>query len=564
MLPALLLSLITAACLTPFVGKAVHMDDPLFLWAARHIQSNPLDFYGFSVNWYGKTMPMFQVTKNPPLTSYYIAAVAHFFGWKEATLHAAFILPAIAAVTGTYFVSKELCMRPFHAAIAGMITPVFFLSGTSLMCDVMMLSIWVWAMFFWIRGIKAGSVVSLLASVFLVALCSLTKYYGMSLIPLLSAYAFAKRRRPGLWSLLLLIPVGILVGYQLLTYNLYGKGLLSAASSYAVGHEDLKGAHFFLKTLTGLSFTGGCFITALFYSFHLWRRRTLAAGAIATAFFVLVVLSVVSQIHTTGWFHLYEGGAFNWTLVIQCYLFSLAGVIVLCLATSDLRRTKDAEGLLLFLWIIGTFVFASYLNWSINGRSVLPMGPAIGILIFRRIGQAAKTAAAAPERHILAPLVPALFVALMVVSADYRLADASRSEASTLGRSYAGIKANIWFKGHWGFQYYMEKEGGNPLDAGRSIIARGDLLIVPTNNTNSPSLPPGVFNLVAVFRVAPGRWLTTMSRSLGAGFYSDLWGPLPYAVGAVPDEEYYVFMATEGSMSGELQLRSDSDEKKLT
>ena len=36
--PVVVAVLATVASLAPFVGKAVHADDPLFVWAARHIQ----------------------------------------------------------------------------------------------------------------------------------------------------------------------------------------------------------------------------------------------------------------------------------------------------------------------------------------------------------------------------------------------------------------------------------------------------------------------------------------------------------------------------------------------
>src|SRR6266853_1468907 len=36
--------------LLPFLGKAFHIDDPLFIRTARHILFSPADPYGFSVN----------------------------------------------------------------------------------------------------------------------------------------------------------------------------------------------------------------------------------------------------------------------------------------------------------------------------------------------------------------------------------------------------------------------------------------------------------------------------------------------------------------------------------
>jgi hypothetical protein len=53
--------------LVPFANKAFHIDDTLFIAAAKHIQANPTDFYGFNINWYGSEMPMAEVAKNPPL-----------------------------------------------------------------------------------------------------------------------------------------------------------------------------------------------------------------------------------------------------------------------------------------------------------------------------------------------------------------------------------------------------------------------------------------------------------------------------------------------------------------
>jgi hypothetical protein len=40
---------------------------------------------------------------------------------------------------------------------------------------------------------------------------------------------------------------------------------------------------------------------------------------------------------------------------------------------------------MLMLWVLGTFVFAAFMNWTVNARSILPMTPAIGILIVRRL-----------------------------------------------------------------------------------------------------------------------------------------------------------------------------------
>ena len=145
--PALIVVMVTIVSLLPFITKAFNMDEPLFLWAASHIQSNPLDFYGFKVNWYGSETDMFSVNKNPPLVSYYIALITSLFGWKEAVIHLFFLIPAVGLSLGTYFLARSFCSLPHLAAILTIFSPVFLVSSTSVMTDTMMLAFYVWAIF---------------------------------------------------------------------------------------------------------------------------------------------------------------------------------------------------------------------------------------------------------------------------------------------------------------------------------------------------------------------------------------------------------------------------------
>src|ERR1700733_9577676 len=131
-------SLITAACLLPFVGKAFSLDDPLFLWAAEQIRQRPLDPYGFGVNWYGTSQPMWSAIHNPPGASYYIAAIASLFGTSEVAMHVAFLVPAIGATLATWKLAALVTSEPIVAAVAALATPAFLASSTSLMCDTMM------------------------------------------------------------------------------------------------------------------------------------------------------------------------------------------------------------------------------------------------------------------------------------------------------------------------------------------------------------------------------------------------------------------------------------------
>src|SRR6185437_11350990 len=192
--PAWLLALAAALILLPFLGKPFNIDDPLFVWAAQQIHSHPFDPYGFHVNWYGFDMPFSQVTKNPPLASYYLAIFGGIFGWSEIALHSAMILPAIAAILGAYRLASRFCKRPLLAGFLTLLTPVFLVSANTVMCDVLMLAFWVWALVFWIEGTERKRLGYFVLAAFLIALAALTKYFGVCLIPLVAAWSIARKR----------------------------------------------------------------------------------------------------------------------------------------------------------------------------------------------------------------------------------------------------------------------------------------------------------------------------------------------------------------------------------
>lgn len=534
----LLLAGLTVIALLPFTGKAFHIDDPLFVWAGKRIAAAPLDPYGFQVNWYGYAMPMSDVTKNPPLTSYYIAGVAAVAGWSERALHLAFLLPAIWVVLGTYLLAERLCVRPLTAALWTLFTPVFLVSSSTVMSDTLMLAFWMAATYLWVTGLERSSAARLLLSGLCVALCALAKYFGMTLIPLLFLYTWVRRRRLSGALAFLLVPALLLCAYQWATQALYGRGLLLDAASYATGAPTQWGKMSPGKLLIGLAFTGGCIGVGWIHALWPWRPRVwLAAAAVAAA----VTLGVAST-HSIGTYVLGPRDGWIGSTATLFGLFTAGGLSLLAVAVARLVRRADAETVLLGLWVVGTFLFATVINWSTNGRSVLPMVPAAGILLLRRIEQHAKGRSAAVTRGLAAAVAAGAVLAVGVAWADRSLADSARRAAREIHSKYGGKDARLWFEGHWGFQYYMEALGAKPIDEKVSRFYPGDVIVVPENNTNISPPPKEWTRLVETLEFPAGRWITTMNY--GAGMYSDAFGPLPFAFGRVPAERYSIFRAS--------------------
>jgi len=537
---AIIPAVVTVVFLLPFINKAFHIDDTLFLASAKQIQSNPVDFYGFSINWYGTELPMAETTKNSPLACYYIALVSAVFGFGEITLHIAFLIPAVAVALGTYYLAAKLCSKPTVAAVAAVLTPAFLVSSTNIMCDTMMLAFWLWATILWMQGIEDNRWSALCAAAVLMALCALTKYFGMALIPLILVYSVVKKRKLEIQVLFLLIPIIILAGYQWLTYELYGRGLLSDAASYATQQNWLKnwlsGGRFFVKGLTVLTFTGGCIITALFYLPLLCSRKNLITITVAVVIAVIFASGFMTKIVK---FQKNPQDSTNWIFTVQLILMITSAIIILTIAVIDLYSNRHAESLLLLLWVFGTFIFAGFINWTVNARSLLPMTPAVAILIVRQIDARSKNIQSL--WRLVWPLVPAAVITLAVCWADYAWAGTAREAAAVINEKFKTQNKTIWFLGHWGFQYYMEAENHKALDLERPRPVYGDILISPVSNTNVYEISDELVVLDQTLEFMPFRWCATMKRPLGAGFYSDVWGPLPFAFGKAAPEKYRVF-----------------------
>ncbi len=554
--------------LAPFLAKAIHVDDPLFVWAAQHIAVNPADCYGFDVNWYGRQQPMHTVTQNPPLWSYVLAVVGAPFAFHEVALHLATLMAALACTVGVYFLALQLGARPLISASAAWATPAMFVSSTTLMCDTALVALWCWAVLLWIRAIRTERPLWFFLSGLLVGLAGLTKYYGICLIPLLGAYALLHRwtgdRRFSRSSTSphnlamhvlggLAVAAALLVAFDLWTARQYGYGLLREAILYAaetVQPTEAGGRDPLRQSLVTLGFVGGSIPIAAILAPFIWRPRIVAVIAVLIGG-VWLLLAVTGAAESWAGPHVSDAGI---GFVIQAVLMAAAGVAVVALPVWDLVRRRDPESWLLAMWVLGTLVFAGVLNWTTNARSLLPAVPAIALLIGRNVWLPSAMPTASGRESAMAVHLPRLVMLLIacslalsisVAAADYRLAGSARQAADRVVAEFGTPRETLWFQGHWGFQYYMQAAGARPFDMTDVDYQPGTRLVIAENNTNRFRIGPleTMPDLAehAELHFVGARWLTTISSTLGAGFYASEWGPLPYRFGAVPAEQYSVY-----------------------
>jgi len=501
----ILIAAITCAVLLPFVNKAIHIDDTLFVWTAKHIVDHPLDPYGIEVNWYGWPMPMHEVINHPPLNGYWLAMFGGVFGFGEPALHLAMLIPAIGLSLGVYELARRLDARPTGAALLALASPAVLVSATTLMSDVLMTCLWVWAVVWWIVGLRSRRHLYLAAAAVAMTLAIMTKYPAVSIVPLILAYTVASRKRFDIAMLWLMVPAIVLLVWEERTVFWYGHSMLADVVGYSTQRVG-RSAQSRLLVATG--FVGGCAAPLLFAAPWLVRRAAL---------FVMVLIGVAVGVVVRD---------------AQIGLWCAIGALAVWLAAREWRQRRDADALLLALWVLGVFVFTWRCNWSINARTVLPMIPALAVIAARHV----------PPRRLAVPIALGLMLSLTLAWADYVHAGSQRQGAAVIAERHLDGDGTLWLIGHWGVQYYLQERGAKQVDIDAPALQPGDRLVLPLGNTNVH--PPPRETLVSLDRIElpTVSFVALQSKPAGAGFYSHLHvgGPLPFVFGEAPSARFEV------------------------
>ncbi len=526
----LALAVLAVATLLPFITKPFNVDDPFYLAVARHIAEHPLDFYGFAFNWYG-TLDQVTYANHTPATAYYMALAGSLAGWSEIAMHTAFLLPAMLLMLGTYAVAKRLCGRPAFATVIAWFCPALFVSATSVMTDVWMAACFVWAVALWLRGIDESRFGFLCAAIAAASIAGLMKYFGVTVIGLLAVYALGKRHPLRRWAPLLPIPLLVLAGYEALTYAMYGEGLVSSSFGFAGEGRGASDIAWYDWLVSGMSFTGGGLAAAAVVMLLGWPRIVWAAWGVVFA----VLLALFASMDHYRALPLRLDDAIDWAAAIQLAALITLGAQLLAFTAWRLVRERTPEELLLSAWIAGVFVFSVVVNWSVTARTFVPMAPAAAILAVR--------AARIDDRRDVwryAVALLAIAVTFSVAWGDMAWGRTVRDTARMFNDGFRGNPNPVYYQGHWGFQQYADPAVLQPLDIEQTPLREGDILITPQNNSVAARLPEAFRARSETVLAGEGRWVSTMLVGAGAGFYTDLFGPLPFRIGPAPPELYFV------------------------
>lgn len=523
-----------------FLGKAYNMDDPLVVWTAQRIAAHPVDFYGFDVNWYGYNTPMELTDLNPPGAAYYLATFGALFHWRESAMHVAFALVAVALILGMYWLARLMGGEPLPAAVIALVSPGVFVSMGTVMTDLPMTALWVWAIALWLSGLNEEYPTANAASGLLIGLAALAKYFALSLVPLLLVYTLLSARKRWVRLVWLIVPVVIIGLFELYTQWLYGVGQIRGILGIVKQYHELYTINVGRKFLTGLTFLGAGAAPVLFIAPWLWRRRgriALCAGGVGVAALTFILAQ-------SGWQAGEPRITYSWWFWPQYGLWLLAGIHIIVLTVAEIWTQRDRDSVLLGLWLGGTLFYCIVVYHLVNIRVILPALPVVMLVCARRLRRLhaeSKVRAPALPKDAWFVLAASLVLCLCVAWSDIKLANSAQTAAERIAPEKR--VGRTWFQGHWGFQYYMERRSAKPIDSRHLNLGLrlGDAVVTPENSSNRIfTWRPNVATVDESFEVPVCNWLTTMRAECGAGIYADLWGPLPFVFGPVPAEKYEV------------------------
>jgi hypothetical protein len=391
------------------------------------------------------------------------------------------------------------------------------------MCDVPMLAALTWAAAWWVRGVDERRAGLLALAAVAMALAVLTKYNAAVFLPALALYAWL-RRGPGAWLAWFLVPAAALLGYGAFALAAYG----TAGTAFALS-SDWAGRPLG-QLLVGLCFLGATFLPLALSAGLSARPRVFGIGLLAAAIGALGLGASLVR----------PRDASTWILPAHYGVFAVVGLGLFYLVAVDAARRREPASALLAAWVVPGLVFATWLSWSDSVRYVLPLGPALAVLVARLADDHPSRGVRFPAL-VAAVLAVSAAIALVVTQGDTALGNSARTAAAQVSARSRG--AHVVFQGHWGFQYYLQLAGGAPLEQRGRALEHGDLLVTPANAPNTLGLKSEV-QRAAVLELPVRAWAVTMSKTREVGLHSSAFGVMPYLLGRPAGERYDLMLMT--------------------
>ena len=515
--PALVLA---SAVLLPFLGKAFTIDDTMFLRQAEHLLSDLLHPTAFEMVWSSASVPVRNsaIIPSGPAMAYLLVPCVRL-GGTEWVAHLTQLLLFGLAILATAGLALRLGLDCAGARAASLLlaaTPAALAMAGTAMPDVPAMAFGVVGMerlFAWRDGHRwqQGVSAALAFALSVLARPHLILLLGIAALALpgdfLARRSWQETRRTA-WLPLVAAPL-LVVAAVFATHD-------PAASPIAMaGAAGTFSSPYLIPGNIVAFATHWTLVMPLALPWAVLRWRAL----LRQPFLYIVTI-------TAGYLLLYilpAGGMSRHALLIAPAAGLGAGVLWDVLGEGWRRR--DAIQIALGLSLLIALPVVIYMHMP--SKYLLASAPTASILVGRALAARPRTLSQA----ILGVMVVAgVVLGLLIIRADAAFSELGRRAANELIAPQVAAGRNVWFAGHFGFQWYAEKAGARCLTMTPPLPLPGDLAVSSLNSFgNAINLFPKRKLLATLEDSTPGGRI--MDKSLGSGFYSNPWGYLPWAWG---------------------------------
>ncbi len=512
----------------PFIALPVQGDDVYYLLFAENALSDPWHALQMGFTLQGETVWAAGHTR-PPFNTYFLALLMSLFGPPgEVGYHAAYLLFSLTAVGSMYFLAHRFGVSPLWAALTLMVVPSFVVNGNKLEADLPLLA-------FWIAGFTLfvyGRYWLALPALGLAGLCA---YQSVFAVPILAHWVWFNDRKSWVgWLATAAAPL-TLVAWQLWERAAAGSAPAEVLAGYFATY-DLLALERKAKSSLALVAHLGFLVSPLAIWFGV-RRRAVVVASVAVGF--LAVLTVP------------EYSAAERLLLLVAVA---TGAAVLISLTGLLLRERELDNGFLAAWVLVFFAGSLAVFYSGSARYLLPLAPALVILVFR---------ARPPLKLVASALGVHLCLGLGLAAVEYEQACHYRQFAWEVG-GLAGSKP-VHTNAEWGLRHYLVAAGGEPIL--RDQVLLSDTVFVESELASQIAhQTDGRKAALASTEIASAIPLTTIGRGTHSGYSSSEFGVLPFGLGArVADRVTAYTIGMPEPTVGFLKMRSpEADEQLLS
>ncbi len=509
------------------LGQALHMDEPFFLVVGAHLLKAPLHPFNFSFNWYGQTVLYAKLNNTPPLFHYLLALGLEISKGKLWLLRALFMPLDLLSALFLYLIAANFLKRPLWPTLITLASPAYLINLPHLMPEKLMAVFSFLCLYALIRAFEDQNEIWYWISALALNFALLSKYAALFLLfPALSYSLHYKKPFLKTISYFLISIAGLLLYF--LYDRLTNHAVLSAvAGVFATPNIALLPFH---KTRSFLSFTGGLGIAATLWPL-LFLKKNFKAHILCLTGALLLFLPFFDTPHAV--ISIFERG-------LGIFFSYLAFISFL-----ELFSARALKGWPLWMsWFFAAGLLQLTLYWSIAARIFIFILPPL------ILGLAEKMESRLKGKTLRMIMIASFFLTLSLSLAlrqvDFAYASSQKKFSHWVKDRYIARGKKVWFTGHWGFQYYMEKAGAAEENWPPQKMKTGDIFITPTINTNL-MLPFPLTNRlkwideVTIQNPFPLRLMGSSAVPNEAGFYSSVFGFLPYTLSSVPLDKFLVF-----------------------